>query len=172
MITHSPKQTQAIAAKLAKNLRGGEVIALQGELGSGKTTFVQGLASALGVRRATKSPTFVLVQTYQLGLRGPPARYDSRRSESGGKTRDCQPKTLCHVDAYRLNNNTDQGDLGLRDCMGQKDTVTVIEWPERINNILPKKTIWIRFAHGKKENERMIEMKHHGLTPVVWRIKK
>ena len=136
--TTSPKQTQDLAARLAKTSRGGEVIALQGELGSGKTTFVQGFARAHGVRRPVRSPTFVFVQTYKLPATSSRFRY------------------LCHIDAYRLVKKNDHGDLGLHDFMGKPETVTVIEWPERIKNILPRKTIWIRFAHGKNQSERVI----------------
>lgn len=160
MKTYSAKQTKAIAAKMAKILRGGEVIALQGDLGSGKTTFVQGLAHALGVRRSVRSPTFTIMQCFDTRpttIASPPGRTKQSHRRSPRPLRGlAMVRRLCHVDAYRLDPQADFGDLGLQDYLGKPDTVTVIEWPERIRGLLPKKMVWVKFGHGKKENERKI----------------
>lgn len=125
--TNNPKETAAIAKTLAVRLRGGEVIALYGDLGAGKTTFVQALAKALGVKKRVQSPTFILMQEYQLSKRG-------------------AAKLLLHVDAYR-------GDVaqfkavGLPEYLRNPETIVLVEWADRIQALLPKKMINVRLAH-------------------------
>jgi len=119
-IAHNLAETQAIATKLAKQLKGGEIIGLIGDLGAGKTTFTQGLAKALGVVTIVNSPTFVLMKVYP--------------------TQHKTIKQLIHVDAYRLTQGSELENIGLTDYMGQADIVTVIEWADKIKTILPRKT--------------------------------
>lgn len=107
----APDATQAIAATLASQVRAGDVIALSGELGAGKTCFVQGLARALGVEGRVTSPTFVLVRTYEGALR------------------------IVHCDVYRLDRLQDVLDLG--DEVLAPDAVTLIEWGDAVSAILP-----------------------------------
>lgn len=107
-------------------------IALSGELGSGKTTFVQGLARALGVRQRPQSPTFVLVKWYRLG------------SPRSGFRR------FIHVDAYRLRGVGEARAVGLAHTLRDRDAIVVIEWAERIKKLIPQGATWIHFAHMKK----------------------
>lgn len=103
------------AASLAKGLRGGEVIGLVGDLGAGKTTFVQALAKALGVETAVKSPTFILMQVFP----------------TSGKS----VRRLCHVDAYRLKDWDELAGIGFEEYAGASETVTVVEWADRVPEV-------------------------------------
>lgn len=113
----------------------GGIIALIGDLGSGKTTFTQGFASALGITDKINSPTFTLIRQHQLP--------DANR-------------TLYHLDLYRLEEiNVDE--LGLTDLFNQSQDIILIEWAEKLGNKLPKEAITIKFKH-LSEDQRLIEV--------------
>lgn len=114
LVSHSPEQTKQFAATLARQLRGGDVIFLHGPLGSGKTTFVQGLARGLGVREYVQSPTFILLMEHR------------------GMTAEGTPVRLYHVDLYRLEETSELTTLGLEDCLDDPQGIVVIEWAERL----------------------------------------
>lgn len=130
------EKTKEFARKIAATLRGGETLALIGELGSGKTTFVKALAKALGVKKPVRSPTFVLMVPYR-----------ARRV-----------RWLLHVDAYRIKNPSDLEAIGIHDYLGRSDTVTVIEWADRVTKILPREKITVRFFHGLHKSERRLSL--------------
>ena len=112
-LTRSEEETHALARQLASTLEAGDVVLLSGNLGAGKTAFVRGLASGLGIDPGdVSSPTFTLIHEYR-----------------GGRL------TLYHVDLYRLD-QTATNDLGLEE-MGVADGVLAIEWPERLSHSLP-----------------------------------
>ena len=139
-VTTSPARTEKLARLLGQELRvvgkkrknalrGGQAfcIALSGELGAGKTLFVQGLARGLGLRSTIQSPTFVIMK-----------RYGVKHS---------QVKNFWHMDCYRIKKQNELGPLHLRDILKDPDTVIAIEWAERVRKLLPKDTLWIKLAH-------------------------
>ncbi|MBP6943011.1 MAG: tRNA (adenosine(37)-N6)-threonylcarbamoyltransferase complex ATPase subunit type 1 TsaE [Candidatus Buchananbacteria bacterium] len=135
------KDTFKLAKQIASGLRGGETLALIGDLGAGKTTFTKGLAKALGLDPdAITSPTFVLMKVYQLS----------------------KPKhgiqTLVHIDAYRLAQGGELIDIGLLDYMGQHGVVTVIEWADRVEDVLLDNTTRFEFAL-KDKGSRVVKIK-------------
>lgn len=142
--TNSSKDTQKIAVDLAKKFsatkakKNALVFALQGDLGSGKTTFTQGFLRALGVKRNITSPTFVLIKNYKLQTKS--------------------YKFLYHVDCYRIKKPSELTDLGFKAILNNPKNIVLIEWPERIRKILPKNFIWLKFEHGEKENQRIIKI--------------
>jgi len=138
--SNSPKQTLNIAREFAKLLSGGEKIALLGELGSGKTTFVKGVARGLGIKKKITSPTFVLAKLYQFG--GKPKRF------------------LHHLDLYRLNQHSELADLGLAEIMDGKTDIVLVEWAERAQKYFPRGSVIIKIAppKGKNENVRLIKI--------------
>lgn len=146
------KETLAFAEKFAKTLRGGEVVALIGELGAGKTVFARGLARGLGIKQKIKSPTFLLMKIYNV------KRESSRKAgEKTTLSRGLQIKFLVHVDAYRLSSAHELADIGLLDWLGRPDTVAVIEWADKVAALLRnKKVIMINFKLGEKKEERKI----------------
>ncbi len=115
------------------------VFALQGELGAGKTTFVQGFLKGLGSKKRATSPTFVLMRRHAL--------------------RGKKFKNIFHIDAYRLKNPNHMASLDLEVILNERHNIILIEWPGHAKKFLPKNTIWIKFKYGKKENERTITIK-------------
>lgn len=128
----SLKQTAYVARELARKLQGGDVIALQGNLGAGKTTFTQLLAKELGIRNRVTSPTFVMMNLY--AVRNKEARLNGVRH-------------LCHIDAYRLKGAEGLRAIGAEEYIGKYDTIVVIEWAERVKGIIPWKALWICMDH-------------------------
>ena len=133
--TNSPQETQKVAQKLAKSLNGGEVIALFGELGAGKTVFVQGLAKGFGIKRRIISPSFVFMRTYPIIL--------------GHET-----LTFYHLDLYRGQSMADLTSLGLGEIFSQ-DSIVVLEWAERIKENLPPKRIDVIFEIIDEKTRRI-----------------
>ncbi len=119
----SLQDTFEIAQDLTKNMHVGDVYGLVGDLGAGKTAFVQGIANALGVEESVTSPTFVLWRQYQ--------------------TKHPHIQQLHHLDVYRLESDIEVNDLGLQDIFNLADGIVLIEWADKFPQILPEKTIWI-----------------------------
>ena len=137
IVSHSPLQTKRFALNLAKKLKGGQIIALIGDLGGGKTCFTKGLALGLGIKRLVASPSFVLIKIYPI--------------------RNRPFKQLCHIDLYRLKRPKDILNLGVSEFWGRKDTVCVIEWADKIKNLLlPYKKIIINFQFVDKNTRKII----------------
>jgi tRNA threonylcarbamoyladenosine biosynthesis protein TsaE len=142
--TASADETGKLGQRLAQPLRGGDVIALSGELGSGKTTFTQGLARGLGIRASVTSPTFVLVSRY--------AAPDGR--------------VLQHADCYRLAKAPlEMWDIGLTDLY-EGDDIVVIEWADRIPALLPDDHLAIAFTY-LDELHRRLHFVAHGERPAA-----
>lgn len=116
-ILNSVEAAQAFGESLAEGLTGGEIFALYGVLGAGKTQLAKGLARGLGFRGDVTSPTFTIVHEYR-----------------GGRL------PMYHIDLYRIQNERDAIDIGLEEFLPSADGVTVIEWPDRIASILPPET--------------------------------
>lgn len=172
-ISHSEKQTLNFAQKVAKKLKGGDVLALSGDLGSGKTVFAKGLAEAFGIDCA-HSPTFVLMHIHKINSKFlipnskqiPKSKIQKLKSKIQNltttnhqlPTTNQQPKTLCHIDAYRLKDGNSLLEIGADEYIGNPEVITVIEWAEKVKKIMPKNTKWIFFKHHpKKENWRIIK---------------
>lgn len=120
----------AVAKTLAHKLQGGEVLALIGELGSGKTTFAQALAKHLKVKSRITSPTFVLMNVFK-----------------GSLPKNNKKILLCHLDLYRTKNIKEVKALGLTELWGEKNVVVLIEWADKIKKYLPPQTLTIHFKH-------------------------
>ena len=127
---NSPKETAKIAAALAKRVRGGDVVALYGELGAGKTTFAQAFARALGVKERVQSPTFILMHEHRIKA----------------KAKSEKPKVFLHADAYRGDAAQFRA-VGFEEYLGRPDAVVLVEWAERVEELLPKKRIEVRLRH-------------------------
>jgi len=131
-ITGNSGQTRKLGYDFAKTLNKGGIICLYGDLGSGKTTFVQGLARGLGIKSRIISPTFVIIRSHRLKV-----------------------STFYHVDLYRTEVEKDIENLGLEEIMNDPQNIIAIEWAEKLKDYLPEKRIDIEFV-SEKENIRKI----------------
>lgn len=140
-LSRSAKETSRLAERILKKTlsRRGLIIALKGDLGAGKTTFVKSFLKAAGIKKQVTSPTFLIFRPYKLN--------------------DKKHNFIYHVDAYRLKSVKEAALLGLKGIVNDPKNIVLIEWPEKIKSLLPKKTIWLEFQHGRKENERIIKLK-------------
>jgi len=139
-ISKTEKETYQIAAKIAKKLKGGEIIALEGDLGAGKTTLVKGLAKVFGIKQHVTSPTFVLMKVYEI------------------KNIEYRIKNLVHVDCYRLDEPQELFYLGIEEYLNKPDTVVIIEWADKIKKYLLKfkKIIWLKIKIKKNTRDFII----------------
>ncbi len=131
-ITKSSQETKNLALKLAAKLSNGTIIALYGNLGSGKTTFVQGLAKGLGINKKIISPSFIITRKYRLEI-----------------------GNFYHIDLYRIENENAIEGLGLLEILNDPENIVAIEWPEKIEKLLPKKRINLDFKY-LEDNKRQI----------------
>ena len=136
-ITNSAKETKELAKTFAESLKKPSIITLHGNLGSGKTTFTQGFAQGLGISKRILSPTFVFIRLYQLN--------------------NSSSTFFYHVDLYRLNSEKDIEAIGLKEVLTDKKATVVIEWPEKIESLLPKNTIKFKLE-TIEENKRKISI--------------
>jgi tRNA threonylcarbamoyladenosine biosynthesis protein TsaE len=132
-ISRSAEQTRRLGMRLGALLRTGDMVCLVGDLGAGKTTFVQGIGSGWGSLDAVSSPTFVLVNVYR--------RRGANRTE----------ERLYHLDSYRLSGPAEADDLDLEALI--EEGPLVIEWAERIETVLPPEGLWVRLR-WIEENQR------------------
>jgi tRNA threonylcarbamoyladenosine biosynthesis protein TsaE len=137
-ITGSSGRTRKLGHDFAKTLNKGEIICLYGDLGSGKTTFVQGLAQGLGIKSRIISPTFVIIRSHRLKV-----------------------GVFCHIDLYRTEVEKDIENLGLEEIMNDPQNIIAIEWAEKLKDYLPEKRIDIEFV-SEKENIRKIMFRSSG----------
>lgn len=129
-VSHSPAETEKIAGELAHRLKGGDVLAFQGGLGAGKTTFVRGLALGLGFDGEVSSPTFALVHEY-----------------------DAKPP-LYHFDLYRIHTFDDLYSTGFFDYL-DAGGILAVEWSENVEGALPEETIFVSFETLGDEERRI-----------------
>jgi len=128
VISHSPEQTRRIGALLGRGLERGSLVLLGGMIGSGKTTFAQGIAHGLRVASAVTSPTFTIV------------------SEHEGSDQDGRPVRVFHIDLYRLEDDGDLHSFGFEEYLEDEDAVTIVEWPERAALFLPEDHLFIELT--------------------------
>ena len=121
-LSRSEAETLAIAAEFASTLRPGDVVALTGDLGAGKTVFTRGVAAALGISGEVTSPTFTLIQEYRGGI------------------------PLYHMDLYRLNSEREILDIGVEDYF-YGDGICQVEWAEKLGGLLPEGAIRVVIRH-------------------------
>jgi tRNA threonylcarbamoyladenosine biosynthesis protein TsaE len=131
--SEGPEQTWEAAAALMESLEPGTVIALHGDLGAGKTCFIQGLAAAMGITDPITSPTYTLIGEYEGRMK------------------------LNHIDLYRLANSVEALGIGLEEYL-ESDGITAIEWAERAEEILPESMLHVSIEKGCDERSRQIEI--------------
>lgn len=123
-ITNSEEETVALATALAKSVKAPAIITLRGDLGAGKTVFSRGFARALGVEGPISSPTFTIVQEYEL-----------------------KAGTLYHMDLYRISSDEEAISFGIEEFLNDEQAINLIEWPQRLEWLLPKTVIPVEITH-------------------------
>ncbi len=160
VLTKSAQETKKLGKEIATNLvnrtenrehrvkgreykKGAVVLALSGELGSGKTTFVQGLAEGLGIKKRIISPTFIMMRKYQVKLQ---------------KSKSPKLQAFYHVDLYRLEDNveTEVRNLGIEEIWSSPENIVAIEWAEKIKKIVPQDATWIKFEDLEGNRRRIL----------------
>ena len=129
--SRSPEQTRRVGMRLGAALQAGDVICLQGDLGAGKTTVVQGIAQGWGSVDSVSSPTFILVNVY----------------------RGADQTKLFHMDAYRLDSTAEAEELDLDSMLEQGPLI--IEWPERMQRLIPDERLWVQLEYIDEEEREM-----------------
>lgn len=150
LISRSEQETKNFGKQLAAQLKGGDMVCLYGELGAGKTTLVKGIAEGFGIKEEITSPTFTLMNVYDVET----TDYGQQTTASNFGAVVHSPlavvKKLVHIDTYRLKDEKELMEIGAADYVGRPETVTIIEWPEKIENLLKgKKCIKIELKHGE-----------------------
>jgi tRNA threonylcarbamoyladenosine biosynthesis protein TsaE len=130
LITDSQEKTERTASEFVRKLKKGDVVALSGSLGSGKTTFVKGMAKGLGIKEYVKSPTFTLLHIYKGRI------------------------PIFHFDLYRLVGD-DYESLDFDDHLYEPEGIAVLEWAEKIKNDLPKNVKWVRLSYIDETRRRI-----------------
>lgn len=136
-VTRSTNETLELARAVGELLRPGDVVSLVGDLGAGKTVFARGVARALGVTELVVSPSFTIVREYE------------------GRV------PLVHVDVYRIDAVQELHDLGFEEVV-RDDAVTLVEWGDKVDGLLPGDRLDIRLKPGAADDERVVEMEGHG----------
>ncbi len=133
-ITSSPNQTKKLGEKFAKEIlknkpkKNGFVIGLEGELGGGKTTFIQGFAKGLGIKKKILSPTFVIMKKFN---------------------------NFYHIDCYRIQKSKELLDLGFKEIISNPKNIITVEWADKIKRIMPKHTFWIKFEFVDEKKRKI-----------------
>ena len=140
-ITNSPLQTKNLAKKLAREIlncfstKKAVVIGLVGDLGGGKTTFLQGFARGLGIRQKILSPTFIIMKKFLIS--------------------NSQFLNFYHIDCYRIKKPKELLALGFKEIISGPENIVAVEWADRIKSILPQNAIWIRFKFMDKKTRKI-----------------
>lgn len=134
--TVSTDQTLAVARDLALQLKPGDVVALCGGVGAGKTVFVKGIAAALGITDSIASATFTIIEEYP----GSPS--------------------LFHADLYRLNSAAEAADVGLEECIGTAAGISVVEWADKAPELFPEGTVWVTIIIQQDGSRRITCSRH------------
>jgi tRNA threonylcarbamoyladenosine biosynthesis protein TsaE len=140
-LTRSTDETLALAGTVGELLRAGDVVSLVGDLGAGKTVFARGVARALGVTEPVVSPSFTIVREYEGRM------------------------PLVHVDVYRIDTVQELYDLGFEELV-RDDGVTLVEWGDMIDGLLPGDRLDVRLTPGATDDERVVEIEGQGRS---WR---
>lgn len=137
--TKAVEQTKELAAAIADLVQPGDIVLLSGDLGAGKTAFVQGFARAIGIEEQVTSPTFTIARSYEGRLR------------------------LHHLDVYRLDHLQEAEDIGLSELVDdEEDAVTLIEWGEAVAPVLPADYLAVALAYGEGDDDRLLSLRPIG----------
>ena len=139
----------------ARPSKGALVIGLEGDLGGGKTTFVQGFAKGLGIKEKILSPTFVILRRFRIPKKFQVSRFPPATLErsDGGRGRFHE---FYHIDCYRIEKPQELLDLGFKEIVSDPKNILIIEWAEKVKKILPKDTITLKFEFINEKTRKIV----------------
>lgn len=146
VLSTSTAKTKKLGENLAKKIlkilpsKKAVILGLQGDLGSGKTTFLQGFAKGLDIKEKILSPTFVIMKKFAFKT----------------NTQHPIPNTLYHIDCYRIEKPKEILDLGFKEIISNSQNIVAVEWANKIKKIMPKNTIWIIFEFINKNKRKIV----------------
>lgn len=152
-LTNNPVQTKKLGERTAKDIlkippkKKALVIGLTGQLGGGKTTFLQGFAKGLGLKEKILSPTFIILKKFQI---------PNPKLQTNPKSQFSKFQTFYHIDCYRVEKPKEILDLDFKKIISNSQNIVAVEWADRIRKIMPKKTIWIKFSFIEKNTRKII----------------
>ncbi|MDD3498370.1 MAG: tRNA (adenosine(37)-N6)-threonylcarbamoyltransferase complex ATPase subunit type 1 TsaE [Candidatus Moranbacteria bacterium] len=158
IITRSSKETRELGEKLAKKIESGKldrffrlaaIICLEGDLGSGKTTFSQGILKGLGARKPYTSPTFIIMKHYKR----------ENKNSDNNHIQNYKVENIYHLDAYRIGSSKDIMDLGWEEIIKDKNAVIILEWPEKVKDIIPSESLEIKFQWVDESRRKITTLK-------------
>jgi len=152
--TYNPSQTKKLGENLVKKILPPKnkafIVGLEGDLGGGKTTFLQGFAKGLGIKEKILSPTFVILKKFKITKR------KNKKQKTKNKNAKTQKfKNFYHVDCYRITEPKEILNLGFKEIISNPENIVAIEWVERIKKIIPKGTVWIKFKFLDKNTRKI-----------------
>jgi tRNA threonylcarbamoyladenosine biosynthesis protein TsaE len=139
IITNSKEETVTLAERFTQTLKSGDFLAFYGDLGSGKTTFIQGLAKGLGIQRRIISPTFIIIRRYELKP----------------KTENLKLNFFYHIDLYRTETKNDLLGLGIDEIIQNPNNIVALEWAEKMGEMLPKRRIDVHMEYLGEDQRRI-----------------
>ena len=147
-LTHNPSQTKKLGEVLAKKIlkigtkKLAFIIGLEGDLGGGKTTFLQGFAKGLGIKEKILSPTFIIMRKFKINH----------------SAIQLLNHFYCfyHIDCYRIEKPKEILKLGFKKIISNPENIVAIEWADKIRKIMPKRTIWLRFGFVNQNKRKII----------------
>jgi len=160
-ITKNFKETQKLGELLSKEIEGGHIIALEGELGCGKTTFAQGFLKGLGAKESYTSPTFLVIKNYKKEIPNSRAYRQAGKSQYPKKlkTKNKKIQNIYHIDTYRVSSK-DLLNLGWEEIISNPENIVIIEWADRIRKIIPKESLWIKFEWVSEKERKITFVKY------------
>ena len=153
--TNSAEETQEFGEQFASQIlekkpgKKALVLALQGDLGAGKTTFIQGFSKGLGIKEKILSPTFILMKKFK--IQNPKFQINPK-----SKIQKSKFTHFYHIDCYRLKNGKDLEVLDFKEIISNPENIVAIEWPEKVKKLLPKKMVLIRFNHSIEDQRKLV----------------
>lgn len=155
LITKSFLETQGLGRRMAQECfkfpqiraKKAFVLALQGDLGGGKTTFVQGFAKGLGIKEKVLSPTFIIMRKFQI----PKSKF-----QTNSKIQIPKLEYFYHLDCYRIQEPKEIMDLGFKELIAHPENIVAIEWAEKIKKALPKEAIFLNFVFINENTRKII----------------
>jgi len=153
-LTVSPSQTKKLGETLAREIlktkpkKIAQILGLEGDLGGGKTTFLQGFARGLGIKQKILSPTFIIMRKIEV-----------KPLPCGGLTSATSIKTFYHIDCYRIKKPKEILDLGFKEVVSNPQNIVVVEWADKIKKILPENSLILKFKFVNKNSRKIWLMK-------------